>query len=481
MEISRDRRKATSRCCRSAGLDVDRSVRRRALRHRSAGGTSRPRRSARRCAVPTRRCAASSASRGSQLALQAHSPLGATALAICAALSLLGVAPRAVATGGTLLAGLARGGDSGASRRPSVAARARRAAAAHPLRRRRSLAARRAPPRSATRRRAGRDRLRAGEAPLRRRRRTRARRRSLRARGPRARTRSRLSAQRRRPALGSVRGAARMDRSRARRAGRVCCGRIERAALRWSSSELETEFFERGFGERIEVGVAAGGTPSAARSASDREQRARPRRSSSARATVRAGSPGSASKRQTRHSVSFRSTTRSKTIVQTPSGSPTYAARACRIRLHGSVRCSGPSRNAIPSGRPRPRAGPPRDTGRERLGAPSVVASRIRPSRSLSDRDPQFLGRSVATPEQRPSDIPPALGWAMPVTPADVGGRDALRSVAQRALLRARAPRDGLRPRADRVGGGRRDAARSAATRSTRRSPPPPCSASSSR
>ena len=35
------------------------------------------------------------------LALQAHSRLGATALAICAALSLLGVAPRAVATGGT--------------------------------------------------------------------------------------------------------------------------------------------------------------------------------------------------------------------------------------------------------------------------------------------------------------------------------------------------------------------------------------------
>ena len=40
------------------------------------------------------------------VALQGHSPFGAMALAIGAALSLLGVAPRAVATGGTLIAGL---------------------------------------------------------------------------------------------------------------------------------------------------------------------------------------------------------------------------------------------------------------------------------------------------------------------------------------------------------------------------------------
>jgi hypothetical protein len=40
------------------------------------------------------------------LALQAHSPFGAIGLAICAVLSLLGVAPRAVAAGGSLLAGL---------------------------------------------------------------------------------------------------------------------------------------------------------------------------------------------------------------------------------------------------------------------------------------------------------------------------------------------------------------------------------------
>jgi hypothetical protein len=40
------------------------------------------------------------------VALQSHSQFGAMGLAIAATLSLLGVAPRAVATGGTLLAGL---------------------------------------------------------------------------------------------------------------------------------------------------------------------------------------------------------------------------------------------------------------------------------------------------------------------------------------------------------------------------------------